>query len=111
MVNYKIAQGFAYASGDQTEIIAANTAPTINYIHGWSLSSAGSATAMLYEYGGAGVAGSRVYDIVEGRGGVGNNHSTHHFDPKLEMPIGSALYLTVDGVAEASAVVYYMQRD
>jgi len=106
-INLQPAQGFAYASGDQTQIIAAATAPAINYIHGWNLSCAGSATAMLFEYG----TGSRPLDILEGRGGVGNNHSNHDLRFPFGVGSGSSIYLTVDGVSEASATVFYSTRD
>lgn len=110
-VNLLQAHGFAYGSGDQSQIIAAATAPTINFIHGWSLSCTGSATAMLFEYG----TGSRPLDIVEGRGGAttafGNTHSSRDLSQPYGVGSGSSIYLTVDGLANAVATVLYSTRD
>lgn len=110
-VNVQPASGFAYASGDQTQILAAATAPAINYIHGWNMSVTGSATAMLFEYG----TGSRALDILEGRGGktqeFGNMRSSQNLVHPFGVGSGSSVYLTVDGLAQASAVVFYSTRD
>ena len=101
-------QGFVYASGDQTELVPARTAPAIHYVHGWNLSmSAGSATAMLFEYG----TGSNALDVVQNRLGGAAVQSNQDLKHPYEIGAGSSVYVTVDGTAETSATVFYSIRD
>ncbi len=100
-IGLKVASSTIVASGDNA-IVAADS-NVKRWLQGWNLNVQGSGVnAILFEYGTGSVLHNRVNGTLES---VSSNQWLGN--QPFEIGSGSAIHIAVDGVANASATVYY----